>query len=150
MSCMSSKSVKGPSGITTNVVVYDLCERAFFTTSILPAAWDSHVISDDTFLTHGPGINDIVIHAEGEGFTGTFEYRVVLEYKFRDGPWLPAANPLLPAQTATTYIISDACTDRKAFGMQIRVLVQVRVGTGATALSTGRLAISAAVGYRVA
>ena len=135
-----------PGGLAA-VVLYDLCEDQPFTATSLVASglFDEFVLSGRDFESIGPGVQDLVIHAEGDNFTGNFSYRVSLQYRFKNGPWQTAV--VLALQTSGVYVISNPFTDRSKLGMRIRVVLETQVTAGSSSAQHGNLTISAAARF---
>jgi hypothetical protein len=136
----------------STVVIFDLCEdRVFESTSpVGQNLWDDFVLTGAEFEDLGPLIEDIVIHSEGSNFTANYSYRVVLQYKFRNGPWQDAdssAVVLQALQTSGNYVISTPYSTRTKFGMKIRIVLQTQIVTGTTNVQKGNLTVSAAVRF---
>ncbi len=124
-------------------LVLDLAEDQVFSATQLVAGglFDEYVLTDASFAVTGPGIVDIVIHAEGTNFTANFNYDVRLQYKFKYGAWSDVS--LLGLRTIGDYVIGTAFTDRTKLGMQIRLVLRTQ-SSGGTA-QRGNLTISAAI-----
>lgn len=135
-----------PGGLAA-VAIYDLCEDQLFSATSLVAGglFDEYVLTGKDFESIGPGLADLVIHAEGDNFTGNFSYQVALQYRFKNGPW-QTVN-VLALQTAGTYVISTPFTDRSKLGMRIRLVLQAQVSAGSTYAQHGSLTISAAARF---
>ena len=95
----------------------------------------------------GPALEDIIIHASGSNFTTWFRYRITLQYRFGQGPWLDDATPvvLLGATPIAVpdYQVSLPYTNRQKFGREIRLLLETQIQTGQTGTQRGTLSISA-------
>ena len=138
-----------PGGGISNVLVFDLCEDQVFeaTAQVGSSLWDDYILTGEELEAMGPMIEDIVIHSEGSNFSTNFSYRVILQYKFRNGPWADADSSaviLQALQTSGAYVISSPYSTRAKFGMKIRILVQTQIAAG-TNVQKGNLTISAAV-----
>lgn len=137
--------------VPTNTVVSDLCEDRFCSTA-LTSAWETVPLTDEEYEGDGPAIEDIVAHAEGDNFTSHFSYRVVLEYKFRNGGWNTVTSPLLiPGQSTPSgepYVIGAVFNDRAKLGIRIRVSLQFQVASGGSGTHSGNVSVSIATRYK--
>ena len=129
------------------MVIYDLCEDQPYSATSLVAGGllDEYVLTGKDFESIGPGVQDLVIHAEGDNFTANFTYQVALQYRFKNGPWQSAT--VLALQTAGTYVIGTPFTDRSKLGMRIRLVLQTQVSAGGVSAQHGNLTIAAAARF---
>lgn len=113
------------------MTIVALLERHTLTATVVSnTAWEQQVISDVSFEDLGPYIQEIVPHAETRQLTGDFEWRVVLQRKYLDADWTPAAANIAPAdkvlteQTEDGYTLGAPYTDRTRLGIRLRLLLQ--------------------------
>lgn len=119
-------------------------DKPFAATQLVAGGqYDEYVLTGSDFLAMGPGISDIVIHAEGVNFTANFTYDVRLQYKFRYGAWQDVS--LLGLQNNGNYIVGAAFNDRTKLGMQVRIVL--RTQSSGAAVQRGTLSIAAAVRF---
>ena len=133
-----------------SVAVYELMTEQTIQTSADGGNWDSFVLIDESFEGLGPGIVDIVGHAECAGPSPYFSYRVVLEYKYLNGGWTAdTSTPIIPVTTnSSAYVITATpYSDRTKFGRRIRLVLQAQVGSGGSGMHRGALTLSAAVRF---
>lgn len=129
----------------SSVILLDLTrDRVFSATSpVASALFDEHVLTGAEFESLGPGIQDIVVHAEGDNFTANFTYQIGLQFRFRNGPWTTVN--VLPLQSSGAYAISSPFTDRTKLGMRVRLVLQTQVSAGTSNPQHGNLNLAAAV-----
>lgn len=134
------------SSMQSSVIMFDLCEEEIFASNSLVTtpAFDEFVLTGTDFESIGPSLQELLIHAEGSNFTANFSYRVLLQYRYRNGPWQSGATLPLGLQTSATYLIGAPYTDRTTFGRCIRLLLQTQITAGSTLQQRGGLTISAA------
>jgi len=109
--------------------------------------FDDIVLTDSEFASIGPAIQDIVVHAEGQNFTGAFRYKISLQSRYRNGPW--SSTDLLPNSTSEQYQISTPFDNRQAFGVETRIVLRLSVDTAGSGnvAESGVLNITAAVRF---
>lgn len=132
----------------TSALVFQLCEDQVFeaTSTNNDGDWDDYVITGAEFAQLGPALQDLVMHSEGSNFSADFQYRVILQYKYKNGPWLDATPIVVQAiQSTDAYKVSASFSDRTKFGMTIRLVLQTQVGGAATKTQKGNLTIGVAV-----
>jgi hypothetical protein len=130
----------------SSVVVFDLCDNRTFEalrTVTVEADWAQTVLDCPGLLDMGPAIAGIVAHCEGGEFGAEFQYKVVLQYKWRNGAWADAGT-LLAATGSELYVIGTEFTDRQKLGMKLRVVVRTSLESG-TAIQRGSVSVSVAV-----
>lgn len=152
MSCDDNSATQRAQAMATSrrrsgngsTIMFDLAlDRVFSATSPAGSIFDEFVLTGQDFEALGPGIADIVIHAEGDNFTANFSYQVGLQYRYRNGPWATAA--VLPNQTSGAYVISSPFNDRSKLGMRIRLVLQTQITGVVVVPQHGNLNLCAAV-----
>ena len=127
-----------------------------FLGSLSDSDWDMLVLTGADFEYIGRAIEDIFIDAEARELTGSFEFRVIIQRKFRNGDWQPvpasisSADEVLDKQTADgCFSSSSAFSTRTKFGYRTRLVLQYRANqTGGGAVGdSAELSISAAVRF---
>lgn len=130
----------------SNVMVFDLCNNETFDalrTVSTEADWSQHVLPSQGFEDLGPAIAGIMAHVEGGEFGTNFQFKVVLQYKWRNGAWQDAGT-LVAATGSETYVAATEFTDRTKFGMKLRVVLRTSLEAG-TAPERGSVSVSLAV-----
>lgn len=135
----------------SGTLVLDLLDDAQLTTSATGGSWDMFVLTDAEFEGLGPGIVDIVLHAEGRTFSTDFRYRVRLQTRKLDGSWGDPPGGVAvyllggsPAIQSPVPIISTPFNDRTKLGLAIRLVLEVQNNTNANTVGAC-LTMSAAV-----
>jgi len=56
----------------------------------LAADWTQYVLTDETFEQLGPAIQDLVMHAVAVNYNTEFRWKLVLQYRWKNGNWQDA------------------------------------------------------------
>ncbi len=141
--CSGTKNSVHALALQGATIILELAEDQVYAANQLVAGglFDEYVLTGADFTNLGPGIVDIVIHAEGTNFTANFNYDVRLQYKFKYGAWSDVS--LLGLRTIGDYVIGTAFTDRTKLGMQIRLVLRTQSSGGT--VQRGNLTIAAAI-----
>lgn len=149
---------EGPSGsprrLPGNVLLYTLLERHTITAvSVGDSTWDQLVLTEGSFETLGPALQDLVVHVEmrNTSTAALFELRIAIQKKYLDADWIPlsgsvgAGDLLISSLTTDGYTPSNVFNDRSRLGgMRIRLLLQYHAKTGGTIGAKSEVSISAA------
>lgn len=132
-----------------SVRVFELIESEVVQTTTLQAnGFDELVLTDESFEGLGPSIQDLVMHLEVTNASASFACRVVLQYRYDNGPWKTDNSTLvLGLQTTSDYFIGTAYNDRTKLGRRIRLLLQTCVATGGTVTQRGAVTASVAARF---
>lgn len=134
-------------GSILSTLVLRLAKDETFQANALVASgkFDEYVLSESDIEEIGPGVVDIVVHAEGTNFSSNFTYDVVLEYKGETGGWLLASPNLLALRTDGNYIVGVPFNDRTKLGIKIRIKLRTQISAGGSGVHNGNLSVWAAI-----
>lgn len=123
--------------------------------TVSDTAWDTLELTGDDFEYLGRAIQDIVVDVEMRSAPATFEFRVCVQRRFRNGDWTPglgsltSSEVLIGPQTGEGYYVSSAFSDRARFGYRTRLILQyhARSTGGGVVGNSAQMSISAAVRF---
>jgi len=138
------------------VVTVTLAERRVIAAlTVSDVAWDQEVLTDESFESLGPSIQDIVVHADLRNTTGKFEMRVVLQRKHMDSDWTPAPGSLGAGDIVLAVIGVDGYAPLAVFsdrtrlnGSKIRLVLQYHTKATGGGVVGDKSEVSLAVALR--
>lgn len=105
-----------------DVVMITLLERSVVAAlTVSDTAWDQLVLTDESFEGLGPGVQDLVVHADLRNTTGTFECRVVLQRKHMDSDWTPAPASIGAGDVVLAVVGADGYAPIAVFNDRTRL-----------------------------
>ena len=122
--CRGKTPIRRTEG-TAAVAVFTLAERMVFQ-AVSETQKSDYILTDEAFMNLGPGVQDIVVHAEGTAYQDTdkLQYEIVLQRRFVGAEWIDAPTPILAGSPNPEYRISTPFGNRQAFGVHSRLVLR--------------------------